>query len=118
MKELRKPQITETFAIKTPTKEMVSIAKRLTFYTTSGEEDFSFISLHHSWVEMLPLSAKIITIQNTYPSHGIKTIKDLLVARFIGELHLNLPGIGSNFEAMDKGLEDIRHTIKSFKLGI
>ena len=118
MKELRKPQITETFAIKTPSREMVSIAKRLTFYTTSGEEDFSFISLHHSWVEMLPLSTKVITIQNTYPSHGIKTIKDLLVARFIGELNLRLPEIGSNLKKVEEGLEDIRHTIKSFKIGI
>lgn len=117
MKDLKKPQVTETFAIKTPTRELVSIAKRLTFYTNSGEEDFSFITLHHSWVEMLPLSTKLITIQNSYPSHGIKTVKDLLVARFIGELNLRLPEIGSNLKKVEEGLEDIRHTIKSFKLG-
>tara|TARA_R110000772_G_scaffold130493_1_gene238733 strand:- start:1105 stop:1461 length:357 start_codon:yes stop_codon:yes gene_type:complete len=116
MKDLKKPQLTETFAIKTPTRELISIAKRLTFYTNSGEEDFSFITLHHSWVEMLPLSTKLITIQNSYPSHGIKTIKDLFVAKFIGELNLNLPKIGSDLKSVGEGLEDLRHIIKSFNL--
>ena len=78
VKDLRKPQITETFAISTPTKELVPIAKRLTFYTNSGEEDFSFITLNHSWVEMLPFPTKIIPLSNLYPPHGIKTVKDLL----------------------------------------
>lgn len=116
-KDLKKPQVTETFAISTPTKELVPVAKRLTFYTNSGEEDFSFITLNHSWVEMLPLSTKLISLSNLYPPHGIKTVKDLLVARFIGELNLRLPEIGSNLKKVEEGLEDIRHTIKSFKLG-
>jgi hypothetical protein len=116
VKDLKKPQVTETFAIKTPTKEMVPIAKRLTFYTNSGEEDFSFITLNHSWVEMLPLSTKIIPLSNLYPPHGIKTVKDLLVARFIGELNLRLPEIDSNLQTVREGIEDIRQIIKSFKL--
>lgn len=117
LKDLKKPQITETFAISTPTKELVPVAKRLTFYTNLGEEDFSFITLNHSWVEMLPLSTKLISLSNLYPPHGIKTVKDLLVARFIGELNLRLPEIGSNLKKVEEGLEDIRNTIKSFKLG-
>lgn len=117
LKDLKKPQVTETFAISTPTKELVPVAKRLTFYTNLGEEDFSFITLNHSWVEMLPLSTKLISLSNLYPPHGIKTVKDLLVARFIGELNLRLPEIGSNLKKVEEGLEDIRHTIKSFKLG-
>lgn len=111
--KLKQPQITETYAIKTPTGEMVAVAKRLTFYDDLNKEDFSFISLNHSWVEMLPKSTMLIPLAHS--SYGIHNIKDLLTARFIGELHLRLPKIGANLSKIDEALKDLRQTIKSFK---
>ena len=117
MENLKTPQITETYCILTPDGELLQIAKRLTLYLSSGGEDFSFIKLNHSWVEMLPPETKLIKTPPSSSSKGIENIKDLLVARFIGEVNLSLPNFKKdNLSKIEIDIHHLKRVVKSFEI--
>ena len=109
---MRKSEITSIFRIKSPSKESFPVAKRYTFYN-EDVEDFSIIILEDSWVEMLPKSTPLTSVNSE--NHNINTVKDLLLAKFIGDLKLKTsPPIGDKNQ-IEKSFLDIVDIVNAFK---
>jgi len=113
---MKNSEITSIFRIETTSKESFIVAKRYTFYNeVDGEdvEDFSIIILEDSWVEMLPKSTPLTSLNSK--KHNINTVRDLFLAKFIGDLKLKTSQpIGDKYQ-IEKSFLDIADIVNSFK---